>query len=133
MNLSDKFTKCKDWFQNSEKEIFTVLIIFLTAFISFGLGRLSNLLDKKKPIVIENMPAAISAVLPTTGDSETEFLSGNLTCESGLLVASKNGTKYYFPWCGAVTKIKEENKIWFSSREEAEKNGYSPAKNCKGL
>jgi len=51
----------------------------------------------------------------------------------GQVVASKSGTKYYLPWCGTVSRIKEENKVWFASIEEAEKAGYEPAKNCKGL
>jgi len=48
-------------------------------------------------------------------------------------VASKNGTKYHYPWCPGAQSIKEENKIWFSTKEEAEKAGYQPASNCKGL
>ncbi|TSC62722.1 MAG: hypothetical protein G01um101448_259 [Parcubacteria group bacterium Gr01-1014_48] len=51
----------------------------------------------------------------------------------GQYVASKKGTKYHFPWCGGAARISEENKIWFNSKEEAEKAGYTPAGNCKGL
>jgi hypothetical protein len=51
----------------------------------------------------------------------------------GEVVASKGGTKYYLPWCGTVKLIKEENKVWFASREAAEAAGYAPASNCKGL
>lgn len=53
--------------------------------------------------------------------------------EGGEVVASKSGTKYYFPWCGTAKRIKEENKVWFASRAEAEAAGYEPAANCKGL
>lgn len=142
MTLSDKLQKCKEWFKESEKDIFVVLIIILTAFISFGLGRLSSLQDKKVPITIEN---AVSVLNNGGGEdlenSQTLEENSNvaLTREAFIkpgelnFVASKNGTKYYFPWCGGVKTIKSENKIWFSSREEAEKAGYAPAKNCKGL
>src|SRR3989338_7144017 len=130
MNLSENFQKYKDWFKESEKDILIVLIITLTAFISFGLGRFSNLQDKKIPITIENMPATI---LETAGNSEAAFSSESVVSESGALVASKNGTKYYFPWGASAKKIKEENKIWFASSEEAKKAGYEPAANCKGL
>jgi len=51
----------------------------------------------------------------------------------GEYLASKTGTKYYLPWCGSAKRIKEENKVWFSSKAEAEAAGYEPAKNCKGL
>jgi len=50
-----------------------------------------------------------------------------------LFVASKKGKVYHFPWCPGAKAIKEDNKIYFSSREEAEKAGYRPAKNCPGL
>jgi len=51
----------------------------------------------------------------------------------GKYVASKNGSKYHFPWCSGATRMKEENKIWFETKEAAEKAGYGPAANCKGL
>jgi hypothetical protein len=51
----------------------------------------------------------------------------------GKLVASKNGTKYYFPWCAAASKIAEGNKVWFNSEAEARAKGLQPAANCKGL
>lgn len=53
--------------------------------------------------------------------------------EGGHYVASKNGEAYYLPWCSGVTRIKEENKVWFTSKEEAEARGYRPAKTCKGI
>jgi methylphosphotriester-DNA--protein-cysteine methyltransferase len=51
----------------------------------------------------------------------------------GGYVASKNGTKYHLPWCGSAKQIKEENKVWFATKEEAEAAGYTPAANCKGI
>ena len=51
----------------------------------------------------------------------------------GMYVASKNGEAYYLPWCGGVKRIKEENRVWFASKIEAESAGYRPAKNCKGI
>lgn len=48
-------------------------------------------------------------------------------------VASVNGSKYYHRGCGGVGRIKEENKVWFATPEEAQKAGYEPAKNCPVL
>lgn len=50
--------------------------------------------------------------------------------KTGMFVASKNSTIYHKPDCKYVKQIKEENKVWFSSAEEAEKAGYKPDKNC---
>lgn len=52
---------------------------------------------------------------------------------SEKVIGSKNGTKYYFPWCGGVDRIKPENRVEFASIVLARQNGYTPAKNCKGL
>lgn len=53
--------------------------------------------------------------------------------ESGGYVASKSGAVYHLPWCSGAKRIKEENRIYFASKEEAERAGYRPAANCKGI
>lgn len=46
------------------------------------------------------------------------------------IFASKNGTTYTFSWCKGADKIKEQNKIFFSSEEEAIKSGRRLSKMC---
>lgn len=48
-------------------------------------------------------------------------------------VASSRGSKYYPILCKAVDSIKETNKIYFSSEQEAQQQGYSrtTSKQCK--
>lgn len=48
----------------------------------------------------------------------------------GVVYGSTSGKTYYFPWCTAGGRIKEENKRWFSSTKEANAAGYTRAKNC---
>lgn len=55
------------------------------------------------------------------------------SADSGKYVASKSGTKYYLPTCSGVKRIKEENKVFFNSEDEAKAEGLEPAKNCPGL
>ena len=52
---------------------------------------------------------------------------------TGKYVGSKNGTKYHIPYCPGAKQMKEENKVWFASKEEAASRGYSPAANCPGI
>lgn len=52
---------------------------------------------------------------------------------SGMVVASKSGTRYHLPSCPGAKSISKKNKITFSSIAEAEAAGYKPALNCKGL
>ena len=89
--------------------------------VSFGLGRLSALEAVNEPILVQN--GLVSATV-TEGAEMTR---------NGQFVASRSGSAYHFPWCSGAQRIKEANKIWFESREEAEAAGYRPAGNCKGL
>ena len=107
-----------------EGETVLAAVIILTALASFGLGRLSALGKNKFPVRIETKnqsAAALSSQNPKTESAQN------------LFVASRNGQVYHFPWCAGAQRIKEENKIFFDSREEAEKAGLRPAANCEGL
>jgi len=114
---------------NSQKgqNIYIVAVIILVALASFGLGRLSKIEESKPPVRTIDTSAAPAAA----GAATSNFQSG--TPEIQNFVASRNGTKYHFPWCSGAQNIKEANKIWFETKEEAEKAGYGPAANCKGL
>ncbi len=124
----------------------------LVGLSSFGLGRLSILDENREPISIENSEAVEEKTPPTAavGGAETQSASvassvngqlsngtslakgaAPLTATTGKIVASKNGTKYYFSWCS--NNIAEKNKIWFNSEAEARARGLQPAANCKGL
>ncbi len=125
--LKQKIKSIGDILDN--KDILVVSVIILTSFASFGLGRLSKIDESKIPIKIDNMTAVYEPV-KQKGDIKTEV---NKLLYKKSYVASKNGTKYHFPWCSGAKRIKESNKIWFSSSNEARKAGYSPAGNCKGI
>ncbi|MBI4692220.1 MAG: hypothetical protein HY773_02135 [Candidatus Terrybacteria bacterium] len=120
-HIGNILAKIKNFRNTYEKDFIIVIVIVTMAFISFGLGRLSKIKENKIPITIENIGASATE----TGLQENTI--------SGAVVASKNGTKYHYPWCSGAQSIKEENKIWFSSIEEARKAGYTPASNCRGL
>ncbi len=52
---------------------------------------------------------------------------------SRMFIASKTGKTYGFPWCSGQERIKESNVLIFMNEKEAQKAGYLPSKNCKGL
>ena len=121
--------------ENNEKRgegyFIPALIIFI-AFSAFGLGRLSTFeSNTKQSIVFEPiMYGANTNQAFVAKNSDTDFLQTNT---NGSLVASKNGSKYHFPWCSGAQRIKEENKLWFNTTTDARNAGYTPAANCKGL
>ncbi len=114
-------------------------LIILVGVSSFGLGRLSSESAILPAMSEENSPSMVigtnrPALPSNTISPSVEPISGLTTSESeGGYVASKNGTKYHLPWCGSAKQIKEENKIWFATKAEAEAAGYAPASNCKGI
>ena len=142
MSIKDFTEKIKSfWVNNREKvynkekglkikdDLFIILMIFLVGIASFGLGKLSSFEKKKVPISILNTQESMYAsVLESIHPSNKEDVK-----EKGTVVASKSGTKYYYPWCSGVNRIKEENKIWFNSIEEAKARGLTPASGCIGL
>ena len=52
------------------------------------------------------------------------------TSASGTYIGNSNSHIFHFPNCKSVGKMSEKNKITFSSRDEAIKQGYTPCKNC---
>ena len=126
--------KIKLFYETNKSDLFIAVIIFLIGMAGFGLGRLSVLWISKEPITIEG--GNIKSGVLKEGDKrqESKDKQANMTATlKGQYVASKNGTSYHFPWCPGAQKIKEENKIWFQTKKEAESGGYKPAGNCPGL
>ncbi|MDD4803941.1 MAG: hypothetical protein PHN69_02095 [Candidatus Pacebacteria bacterium] len=115
-----------------KNDLFIIILIFLVGLSSFGLGKISTFERRKIPISILNkqtsMYASVAESIKTTDSQENTKIQ-----EKGIIVASKSGKKYYYPWCSGVDRIKEENKVWFNSVEEAKARGLTPASGCIGL
>ena len=111
-------------------ELYLTAVIVLVAVISFGLGRLSKIREEKTPITIENVKE--NAQIGESKPLSTSNVDSGIKADK-IFVASRNGKKYYYAWCESANVIKEQNRIWFSTQAEAEKAGYQPAANCKGL
>lgn len=117
------------------------LVIILMGFASFGLGRLSAQESSRPELkfypegFITTNDGAIVNSKEVIGDEEVgESEQDNTTsAKQTLYVGSKNSDKYHYPWCSGAQRIKDDNKVWFASVEEAEAAGYVPAGNCPGL
>jgi hypothetical protein len=115
----------------------TVLILVLSSTASFGLGILAGkdmeVVGGGEELWIEDRTASSTGLhmapsaLPAAAVLATPGVVG-----VGY-VASKSGTKYYLPTCSGVARIKEANKVWYATKEDAESAGLAPAANCPGL
>lgn len=118
-----------EWFKSETAR--HVAVVFITVLIfafGLGLGRLSHREVGESPLTITS-PEPNSQVAPINNTNNF----GARESEGAKFVASKNGKRYYLPWCSGVERIKPENLIGFASREEAEARGLTPAANCPGL
>lgn len=67
-----------------------------------------------------------SSYSSSSGSSHVSYDTGT----SDSYVGNLNSGKFHAPGCGDVSKMKDSNKVYFSSRDEAVSNGYSPCGHC---
>lgn len=73
-----------------------------------------------------------SAPVATVASAQTVQPDASPTLVNAkTFVGSKNSDKYHDPSCASAKRIKEENQVWFASRGEAEKAGYTPSECTK--
>jgi len=122
-----------------KKYFFMIAMFFFVSSASFGLGRISYLEEKRTPVTIAYPDgksliqgnAQPSNTIPNASGEVKGATTDNVV--TGQVVGSKNGTKYHLLTCPGAKQISPANKIFFASAVEAQKAGYSPAANCKGL
>lgn len=101
---------------------------------------IKDLLNKIKPflniiiscLLLVNL-LGVLFILMNQKPKEPISVSFNEDSLKTSVFGSKTGKKYYFPWCGGLSRIKPENRVEFENTALAIKAGYSPAKNCGGL
>ncbi len=100
-----------------KKSIALIGIVILSSTASFGLGRLSVAQDK----IVANEVQIIVPELKSMSDIDTSQFA---------FVASKSGTRYYPKDCKSAERIKDENKVYFMTEEEAQDTGLTRAAGC---
>ena len=100
------------------------IILTLGFLIGLGIGLLISNNEPSQIIIDKN----IKIGLP--GSNSSQVTNANNYKILGNFLASINGKAYYPKDCAAANRIKEENRIWFNTKEEAELQGYQPAQNC---
>lgn len=116
MDLKSKYTN-----------LVAAFILVLVFSVGLGLGLLIRP-DKPAPIIIDkNVKIGLPKNIPI---GKNGGLNAVEIAALGNFIASINGKNYYPKDCASAKRIKEENMIWFTSAEEAEADGYAPAKNC---
>src|SRR3989344_2109913 len=120
--------------KSNKHSIFLAFCIGLISFISYNLGQIDALQQTPIKIVETGGLKAGGGNLKADIYSATKTETIDNKAQTKVLdtrgVASRNSEKYHYTWCAGAKKIKEENKVWFSSAQEAESRGYALAGNC---
>lgn len=122
----------------AHEQIFASVLVVLVGIISFGLGRA----DIAAPMVSTQTATVQLAPEPFIIQSSSGSQSPNTQVAlpgassmpaSPSYVASVSGSRYHLLDCPSVSQIKESNKVYFATTDEAEAAGYTKAANCPGL
>jgi len=128
--------KIKEFVQSEKgKNILIVIIVILVGLSSFELGRLSK----------ENSSSGVKIEYPnqTNNQGASVILSENaLQANTGVssiisnsnsktFFASNRGEKYYSIGCSGGKTIKQENRVYFATKEDAERAGYTLSSSCR--
>jgi hypothetical protein len=122
------------------KDILTVIVVVLVGLGSFELGRLSKE-DTSGGVKI--LPAVAGEYTGQDAETSTNQTANVISAVSDTssptstnsstktFFASKKGKKYYTTSCSAGKTIKQENRIYFTTGEEAEQAGYALSTSCQ--
>ncbi len=69
----------------------------------------------------------VSPVWRTPAPSET----ASPAQAQGAYTASRASDKFHSPSCSSASRISDDNRLWFSTREEAAAAGYAPCGICR--
>ena len=128
MDYKSRYLDLIEWGREHEKKLLISLVLVLGFLIGLGAGLLINS-NQVSPIIIDkNIKVGLSA--PANYEASGNSSAPKKPAMSGNFVVSINGKAYYPANCEAAKRIKEENRIWFASKEEAEADGYKSAQNC---
>jgi hypothetical protein len=116
------------------KAFFLPGMLILLALGGWGILRLKNIEKARVPVSIEYQNIIPVVATTTPLKLRREIASSTISePKTGIYVASHTGKSYYLPNCSGAKRLSEKRKIWFDTKAEAEKFGFKPAKNCKGI
>ena len=111
-------------FSQKSNKYLPYAILALGFLVGLGIGLLINNNESSQIIIDKNAKIGLPA------QNGGQIIGENNYKILGNFLASINGKAYYPKDCAAANRIKEENRIWFNTKEEAEAQGYKPAQNC---
>lgn len=125
----------KEWVISHQKNLLLLVGILFVGGLAFESGFLRGKLSQSAgpmvisiPVVAEPQTGGLASQAgnPLIGAERIVSKMGEKQGVSCPLVGSRNSNKYHLVTCAVAKRIKPENKVCFTSKEDAEKRGYLP-------
>jgi predicted PurR-regulated permease PerM len=136
MSIHDIVEKIKSLYDNLKVALFFFLLVLIVGLISFYLGRLSTQEASESPNLGKKVTQNSNNLKAQSFIKETDTQTNNTTLKNtvnkttGKYIASKNGKIYYPKDCKGSQRIKDSNRVFFETKEEAEYKGYKQTASC---
>jgi len=134
MFVTPPIYKIKEWFISHQKNLLLLVGVLLVGILAFESGFLRGKLSQSAEPLVVSIPAAAEPQAitetgtgsPLTGVEPIVSKSGEKQSGANCpLVGSRNSNLYHLTTCAVAKRIKPENKVCFTSKEDAEKRGYA--------
>lgn len=132
--IKDKIVRSKKILAENEAKVVLIVGFVLISVISFEAGALKCQDWQQAPLVVEKPTEAtiqgggVNGSVSLAGETENEVAKTQNQVEPKsecIFVGSRNSDKYHpTENCRWADAIKEENRVCFSSEEDAERKGY---------
>lgn len=125
----------KQWLLKNEYRLLVIAGMLAVSALAFEAGYLKGTSQKTNPLIVEKavgdfqLACGKNESSPPPTQPTQQAVAGAQTQECAF-VASKNSTLYHISTCSTANRIKPENKVCFSSEEEAQQKGFKRAKDC---
>ncbi len=126
----------KKWLDEEKERLLVLVGIVLVGILCFEAGLLQGRTTQERSLVLTLPPVPVENTLES-GNSESaqspiktapvERVVAKESSRDCVFVGSKNSNKYHLSTCAVAKRIKSENRVCFTSKEDAEKRGYIPS------
>lgn len=107
-----------------DDRLYQAIFVILLLLAAFFLGRVSV------QVAVEGARSEVGVQLLQGTDASEPYTTTLASTTQTSVYASVNGERYYAMDCGAGTRIDMENRLYFSTVDQALAAGYTPSEQC---
>lgn len=123
----------KQFVKRNRETFWHALILILIGWSAYNIGLIQSrrgTLPAQSGSLFQIRESAVSQS-PAAGQGSEVPKKGIDRSDLRVVVSkASSGKKYHHTWCASALRIKESNRLWFPSAEDAAAAGYSLAGNC---